>query len=258
MKIRNIRSIIRAQAKLPTSLLTVCLLLLSVWIDGAAYPFELCPESVCKPHRNMTHRVTMLAMNEKTGETIRQTPPRLFMTPDGSLDSVGVPTLKGIREFIDQHPEEVLDIIRNPGQWEYLAVATGIIAGRDIVREEGGQPIPAHLRKVLRRWYPDNLLDSVRWTTVRGSVRRYLQDSATKFYGDTLAVTLIDVVIFQNDRLAEDGALWAHELYHVQQYQKWGVFGFARRWVKNSSIDGPIEAPAYARQAESQPFFKSR
>ena len=206
----------------------------------------------------MTHHVMMLAINEKTGETIRQAPPRLFMSPDGSLDSVGVPTLKDIREFIDQHPDEVLDIIKNPEQWEYLAVATGIITGRDIVRDEGGKPIPAHLRKVLRRWYPDNLLDSVRWTTVRGAVRRYLQDSATKFYGDTLAVTLIDVVIFQNDRLAEDGALWAHELYHMQQYQKWGVFGFARRWVKNSSIDGPIEAPAYARQAEAQPFFKDR
>ena len=78
------------------------------------------------------------------------------------------------------------------------------------------------------------------------------------FESDTLAVTLIDVVIFRNDKLAEDGTLWAHELYHVQQYRRWSVFGFARKWVANASITGPVEAPAYARQSEAQPFFKQR
>jgi hypothetical protein len=27
--------------------------------------------------------------------------------------------------------------------------------------------------------------------------------------------------------------LWAHELAHVQQYRKWGIDGFARRYIQD-------------------------
>ena len=136
-----------------------------------------------------------------------------------------------------------------------LIVAAGIIASHDAVIAGGGRPIPASLRKTLRRWYPDDLLNAVRWTSLRGLIKQLLQDSQMNFDDNTLAITMIDVVIFRNDDLAYDGALWAHELYHVQQYREWGVFGFAKRWVENSSVSGPIEAPAYAREAEARPFF---
>ena len=242
----------------PILLLAVCAVLFSVWAEGIAYSDGVCPKSLYGTYRKMPVSGIMLAENRNLIEKTRKNPNRLFVNPEGLLDSAGVPTIADIQEFFEQHPDEMLDMIQNPGQWPYLAVATGIIAGRDMVKIEGGRPIPAHLRKILRRWYPDDLMDSVRWTTVRGAVRQYLQEARMNFESDTLAVTLIDVVIFRNDKLAEDGTLWAHELYHVQQYRRWGVFGFARKWVENASITGPIEAPAYARQSEAQPFFKQR
>lgn len=188
----------------------------------------------------------------------RENPNRLIVNPDGDVDSAGIPTLGDIFDFIDKNPDKAMSLIQDTGQWPYLTVAAGIIASHDAVMANGGRPIPAHLRKTLRRWYPDDMLNTVRWTSVHGPIKQFLQDAQMKLDADTLAITVMNAVIFRNDDLANDGALWAHELYHVQQYRQWGVFGFAKRWVVDSSVSGPIEAPAYAREAEARPFFAPR
>lgn len=181
---------------------------------------------------------------------------RLFITPEGSIDSRGVPTLNDVWEFIQEHPEKAVDLMQDTGQWSYLTVAGGIIACHDAVIASGGRPIPQHLRKFLRRWYPDELLDTVRWIGVREPIRQMLDqtldNARMRFFEDTLAVTVMNAVIFRTDELAGDGALWAHELFHVEQFRKWGVFGFARKWSDNPSVSGPVEAPAYAREAEAR------
>jgi hypothetical protein len=182
----------------------------------------------------------------------------LIVNPDGHIDASGIPTLGDIFEFIDQNPEKTLELIQDSGQWPYLSVAAGIIASHDAVINSGGQPIPARLRKTLRRWYPDDILNTVRWTCIKEPMQQFLRDAQMNFSTDTLAITVMNAVIFRSSDLADDGALWAHELYHVQQYRDWGVFGFAKRWVDDASVKGPIEAPAYARQAEARPFFAPR
>jgi hypothetical protein len=49
-------------------------------------------------------------------------------------------------------------------------------------------------------------------------------------------MTLGEVVVFKDDRLAQgDLGLWAHELTHVMQYQRWGIDGFASRYVTDSA-----------------------
>jgi len=179
----------------------------------------------------------------------------LIINPDGNFDSTGIPSLGDVFEFIDKNPEKAGELLQDPAKWPYLAVAAGIIASRETVMANYGRPIPAHLRKTLSRWYPDDMLNVVRWTSMQGPLKQFLQEAKMNFAADTLAITVMDAVIFRNDNLADDGALWAHELYHVQQYREWGVFGFAKRWVENASVDGPIEAPAYAREAEARPFF---
>ncbi|MFH0997223.1 MAG: DUF4157 domain-containing protein [Pseudomonadota bacterium] len=183
---------------------------------------------------------------------------RLIVNPDGLVDSTGTPTLGDIFEFIDKNPEKAMELIQDSGQWPYLTVTAGIIASHDAVITNGGRPIPAHLRKTLRRWYPDDLLNAVRWTSIRGPIQKFLHDAQMNFDANTLAITVLNAVIFRSDDLANDGALWAHELYHVQQYREWGVFGFAKKWVDNPSVSGPLEAPAYAREAEARPFFVPR
>lgn len=195
------------------------------------------------------------AVNTAGSETKRERPNKIFMNPDGTLDCKGIPSLTDIFEFFANNPDQAMEMIQDPGQWPYLTVAAGMIACRDLVKAEGGRPVPDRFRRTLRRWYPDDLLNTVRWTTMQETMRQFLKDARMNFADDTLAVTVIDVVIFRDDKLAEDGALWAHELFHVQQYGKWGVFGFARKWVENSSVHGPVEAPAYARGAEARPYF---
>ena len=196
--------------------------------------------------------------SDVVAEKKRKDPDRLIVNPDGHIDSNGIPTLGDIFEFIDKNPEKAMALIQDSGQWPYLTVAAGIIASHDAVIANGGRPIPAHLRKTLRRWYPDELLSAVRWISLREPMQRFLQDARMNFDADTLAITVMNAVIFRSDDLAEDGALWAHELYHVQQYRDWGVFSFAKKWVDNPSVSGPVEAPAYARGAEARPFFAPR
>jgi len=50
------------------------------------------------------------------------------------------------------------------------------------------------------------------------------------------AVTLGDVILFRDTRLAADPLLWAHELTHVEQYRRLGVEGFALRYVQQAWV----------------------
>lgn len=53
-------------------------------------------------------------------------------------------------------------------------------------------------------------------------------------FGHAQAVTLDDVIVFQNrDEALEDPKLWAHELKHVMQFEEWGVQGFATRYLSD-------------------------
>ena len=52
-------------------------------------------------------------------------------------------------------------------------------------------------------------------------------------------MTLGDVVLFKTEQMAEtDLKVWAHELTHVMQYQRWGIEGFAERYVRRQRERG--------------------
>src|SRR5262249_4742376 len=54
-------------------------------------------------------------------------------------------------------------------------------------------------------------------------------------YGQVDAVSLVDVIMFRDDDTARtDAKLWARELTHVLQYERWGVEGFAMRYLQDS------------------------
>lgn len=108
------------------------------------------------------------------------------------------------------------------------------------------QPIPPYIREQLLRWYDPSVLDAARYTV---SDNGQLSTATAMLQNpDVGAVTLIDIILFRDAQTAEqDVALWAHELKHVQQYQEWGVEGFAQRYTQDFNA---VEAPAYAIQAE--------
>ena len=62
-------------------------------------------------------------------------------------------------------------------------------------------------------------------------------------YGDATAITLGDVVLFKDERTRRHRPeVWAHELTHVMQYQRWGIEGFADRYVRCNSTAVEQEA----------------
>jgi hypothetical protein len=258
VQVQEEKIILKRISRLMAKFLSVLALLLPVCSNGLGCPdgqYEECFLGTCVC---VLRRGNTLGIPEQIADKKRKESNSLIVNPDGYVDSNGSPTIGDVFDFIDKNPEKAMELIQDSGQWLYLTVAAGIIASHDAVIANGGRPIPAHLRKTLRRWYPDELLNAVRWTTIRGPIKQFLQDAQMNFDANTLAITVINAVIFRNDDLANDGALWAHELYHVQQYRELGVFSFANRWVDNSSVSGPIEAPAYAREAEARLFFAPR
>lgn len=109
------------------------------------------------------------------------------------------------------------------------ALAGWIVAARDEVAPQS-RPIPGDMRERLAGFFPDALLDRVRfrigWPEPPGWPSRMFAAA------DVRAVALDDVIVFRDPAIADDPAIWAHELTHVQQFTRWGVEGFAERYIR--------------------------
>jgi Domain of unknown function (DUF4157) len=122
------------------------------------------------------------------------------------------------------------------------ALANALVASRDAAWEQGTEPMPAHIREALLAWYPANLLDSIEHRV--GVTKDGTVQSLAMRYGDATAIALIDTIIFADASDAQNNvALWGHEVKHVEQFQRWGLIDFARRYVRDYQA---VEAEAYA------------
>jgi Domain of unknown function (DUF4157) len=122
-----------------------------------------------------------------------------------------------------------------PALTDYAASAlTQLIeTARQQAIADGVRPVPAAVYRPLLGYFPATLLQRARFASGRADA---VSLPALAFsYGDAVAVTLGDVVMFKSERSAQsDLRLWAHELTHVMQYQRWGIEGFAARYVRDS------------------------
>ena len=122
------------------------------------------------------------------------------------------------------------------------ALANALVVSRDSAWAQGTDPMPPHIRAALLAWYPAELLDSIEYRT--GVVEDASIQSLSMRYGEANAVTMIDTIIFADALDAENNvALWGHEVKHVEQFQRWGLMEFARRYVRGHDA---VEAEAYA------------
>ena len=123
-----------------------------------------------------------------------------------------------------------------PGLHDYAAAALGglIDDARQRAIADGVRPVPAGIYRALLGFFPSALLRTCRCAAGRSHA---LTLPALAFsYGDATAITLRDVILFKNERIAEsDLKVWAHELTHVMQYQRWGLHGFAEHCVRDSN-----------------------
>lgn len=106
---------------------------------------------------------------------------------------------------------------------------------------DGVKPMPSGVYRGLLGYFPDGLLRNVRFAVGRADA--IALPSLAFTYGDKTAMTLGDVVVFRDaDAARTDLKLWAHELTHVLQYQRWGTAGFAERYVRDNRA---VEKEAY-------------
>jgi hypothetical protein len=107
-----------------------------------------------------------------------------------------------------------------------------IQAGRESAIANGVKPVPAAIHRELLGFFPESLLRKVRYAS--GQAEAISIPGLALEYGHIDAITLVDVILFQEDHAAQsDAKLWAHELTHVMQYERWGVEGFARRYLRD-------------------------
>lgn len=119
-------------------------------------------------------------------------------------------------------------------------LAAWISAERDAAIARGVEPIPSRIREALAGYVPTEILDRVRWR--EGASELSLPQNAIRF-GEVPAITLIDVIVFEERRAAlDDPTLWAHELKHVMQFAEWGLDGFSLRYLSDYEA---VEADAW-------------
>ncbi len=107
-----------------------------------------------------------------------------------------------------------------------------------------GQRMPEAVRRTLTPFFPRAILQKTRYSTAWQDT-----DAQGTLYGLLLgsganAVTLIDVIVFRDEHQAADPVLWAHELTHVEQYERLGVEAFAAQYLQQGWM---LEQEASAR-----------
>ena len=111
-------------------------------------------------------------------------------------------------------------------------LATLIQAGREAAIAAGVKPVPAPIKRALLGYFPDNILRKIRFAS--GTAEAIAIPGMARAYGDIDAMTLGDTILFRDDKVAQtDAKLWAHELTHVMQYERWGIEGFATRYIED-------------------------
>ncbi|AGI24430.1 hypothetical protein H681_12800 [Pseudomonas sp. ATCC 13867] len=124
------------------------------------------------------------------------------------------------------------------------ALGVWLQQSRDQAEQGGTLPVPLEIRAQLQAYFPDEVLMAARYST--GALDELNAAQTIMQNPDTEAVTLVDVIVFRSEEDAQTNvALWAHELWHVKQYQEWGVQGFANRYSEDFDA---VEAPAYEMQ----------
>ena len=115
------------------------------------------------------------------------------------------------------------------------ALTTAIRQGRDHAYPRG-QAIPESIRRTLAPFFPRAVLQKVRYSTewqdatAEGALYNLLLGTGAE------AVTLVDVIVFRDEQRAADPVLWAHELTHVEQYDRLGIEAFSTQYLQQAWV----------------------
>jgi hypothetical protein len=158
-----------------------------------------------------------------------------------------IPTPLSFVEYAIKNPDEIVEIVQNPTAGVVGAPLALLIAdSRNAALKNGTSPIPPDVRTYMEPLFDKDLLDSVRYTTDSDLWDGLAQFIALHTVAD--AVTLVNVIVFKDETGAnspDNVSLWAHELFHVRQYEDMGLLPFAATMTLSPGTGGNIERPAY-------------
>lgn len=149
-----------------------------------------------------------------------------------------------------------------PGEMTGLAAAIRHARSRAAANS---YPIPPHIRSQLTGFVSESTLNRVRYSLDWGAAQNGTLHQFILGNGYAQAITLDNIVVFRDNQGANDVDLWAHELQHVEQYERMGLESFASRcvqayWtIENEAKDNSarLMAAVRARQYQQYPQYPS-
>ena len=114
------------------------------------------------------------------------------------------------------------------------ALEQAILASRASALSTGTEPIPRAIREQLEDYFPQDVLDDVRWAFPNSYLD--LGSLVAWYKAEGGAVTLQDTIVYASRAGLESEYLWAHELTHVLQYEELGLEDFARIYATNPEL----------------------
>ena len=121
-------------------------------------------------------------------EKAKTDPVGALVNPLGVYNRSGIPQPGDIVEFAVRNPDQIISLLDDPRRVLYTPVTAAIIGARNAVINNGGQPIPATIKPFLLNWFPQELIDSVRWTSNWSLIDNTLQAAQMTFNTDTRAI----------------------------------------------------------------------
>ena len=162
-----------------------------------------------------------------------------FNIPAGTLQ-ISQPHPENIPQALQNFPRDAMNFLSPAG--DALAFA---IRHANVQASGSAMPIPSNIRAILVPFFPPDILDRARFTT-RGRSGISIATITLENGGNVDAITVDNIIVFDNDNYASQPDLWAHELVHVTQYRNMGVDGFAAMYAGPGAQT--IENDAYAYQ----------
>jgi hypothetical protein len=117
------------------------------------------------------------------------------------------------------------------------------------------KPLPQDVKAGLGSFFNPEDLNSARYAIYDAEIALpSVILRGGKLFGNQDAVTIGNIIIFRSEpapfqKNSRGAELWAHELTHVEQYQRFGMHDFVRKYCY--SFGSALEKPARARGARA-------
>lgn len=124
------------------------------------------------------------------------------------------------------------------GQNPFQVVAAPLAAAIRAARQRhlaDAQPLPANIKQALAGYFSPSTLNRAKYCVgnVEITLPNFIGQGQKLFGNDYFAVTVDDIIVFNNQPPPYATSWWVHELTHVEQYERMGVEMFAYNYARD-------------------------